>query len=242
MLLAQPSLYAVGREAQLYRSHSFWVNIIDALFQSTVIFFIAYGVKVLLYISCHSFLKNIFSLFFFLQAYDDTSVSLWEFGTVITTSCIFVMLIHVGLEFRSWVRLIKIQKEQSILIPTSGQNNLFFFFLQTPLHLLALLSSVLLYMGFALAYNAVCVACHGLPNPYWVMQHCLASPLFWATVVLTCVISLLPRYKFNSVFDLKIKKKHILNFILPFQVYDKGSVLPGATNRRSNSTARTATI
>ncbi len=109
MLLAQPSLYAVGREAQLYRSHSFWVNIIDALFQSTVIFFIAYGVKLLLSISCYSFLFLFFYIFphFFVQAYDDTSVSLWEFGTVITTSRIFVMLIHVGLEFRSWVSLIK---------------------------------------------------------------------------------------------------------------------------------------
>lgn len=45
LLLAQPLLYAVGREAQLYRSHSFWVNIIDALYQSTVIFFIAYCVS-----------------------------------------------------------------------------------------------------------------------------------------------------------------------------------------------------
>lgn len=48
LLLAQPTLYAVGREAQLYRSHSFWVNIIDALYQSTVIFFIAYCVRALL--------------------------------------------------------------------------------------------------------------------------------------------------------------------------------------------------
>lgn len=45
LLLAQPPLYAVGREAQLYRSHSFWVNIIDALYQSTVIFFVAYCVR-----------------------------------------------------------------------------------------------------------------------------------------------------------------------------------------------------
>ena len=44
MLLSQPGLYAVGRESQLYRSHSFWVNIIDALYQSTVIFFITYCV------------------------------------------------------------------------------------------------------------------------------------------------------------------------------------------------------
>ena len=44
MLISQPRLYAVGRESQLYRSYSFWVNVIDALYQSTVIFFIAYCV------------------------------------------------------------------------------------------------------------------------------------------------------------------------------------------------------
>jgi len=48
MLISRPSLYVVGRESQLYRSHSFWVNVIDALYQSTVIFFVAYSVRILL--------------------------------------------------------------------------------------------------------------------------------------------------------------------------------------------------
>ena len=45
LLLTRGELYSMGRESQLYRSHSFWVNIIDALYQSTVIFFVAYGVS-----------------------------------------------------------------------------------------------------------------------------------------------------------------------------------------------------
>ena len=49
-------------------------------------------------------------------------------------------------------------------------------------------------MGFALSYNAVCVDCPGLPNPYWVMQHCLTTVLFWATLILTCVMAFLPRW------------------------------------------------
>ncbi|XP_045030963.1 phospholipid-transporting ATPase VD isoform X1 [Daphnia magna] len=150
LLLAQPTLYAVGREAQLYRSHSFWVNIIDALYQSTVIFFIAY---------C---------------AYSDTVADLWEFGTVVTSSCIFVMLIHMASEFKSW----------------------------TGLHFLSLFASVSFYMGFALTYNAVCVDCPGLPNPYWVMQHCLTTLLFWVTLILTCVLAFIPRFTIKALFCL----------------------------------------
>lgn len=37
------------------------------------------------------------------QAYNGTVTDLWEFGTLITTSCIFVMLIHIATEFKSWV-------------------------------------------------------------------------------------------------------------------------------------------
>ena len=101
-------------------------------------------------------------------------MDLWEFGTLITSSCIFVMLIHIAAEFRSW----------------------------TGLHFLALVLSVLLYMGFALVYNAVCINCHGLPNPFWVMQHCLGTLPFWATLILTCVLAFLPRFTLKAIFCL----------------------------------------
>jgi len=147
MLISQPRLYAVGRESQLYRSYSFWVNVIDALYQSTVIFFIGY---------C---------------AYYDTTTDLWEFGTLITSSCIFVMLFHIASEFRSW----------------------------TWLHVAALILSIIIYLGFALIYNAACTECSGLPNPYWVMQHSLASPLFWATLILSCILAFIPRFAIKTL-------------------------------------------
>ena len=65
MLISQPRLYAVGRESQLYRSYSFWVNVIDALYQSTVIFFIAYCVT--------------FSFFYVLSVWLETWVISYDF-------------------------------------------------------------------------------------------------------------------------------------------------------------------
>jgi hypothetical protein len=38
-----------------------------------------------------------------LQAYHDTDVGIWELGTTVATSCLFVMLFHVAIETRSWV-------------------------------------------------------------------------------------------------------------------------------------------
>ena len=104
MLLAQPELYVVGRESQLYRSHSFWINVIDALYQSTVIFFVAYFVMLRLFspIFFYCCLDSIEHLIIS-QAYNDAAADIWEFGTLITSSCIFVMLIHIASEFRSWV-------------------------------------------------------------------------------------------------------------------------------------------
>lgn len=43
--------------------------------------------------------------YFEFQAYYDTTADIWEFGTLITSSCIFVMLIHIASEFRSWVTM-----------------------------------------------------------------------------------------------------------------------------------------
>lgn len=63
-----------------YKTHSFWLVMLDALYQSLVIFFIAEA------------------------AYWDSDVGIWEFGTTITASCLITMLIHGAIEIRSWVR------------------------------------------------------------------------------------------------------------------------------------------
>lgn len=63
-----------------YKPHSFWINMLDALYQSLVIFFIAEA------------------------AYSGSAVDIWEFGTTITTSCLITMLVHGAIEIKSWVR------------------------------------------------------------------------------------------------------------------------------------------
>jgi len=44
LLLACPKLYRQGRLQKVHQAHSFWLNMLDALYQSVVIFFMAYGV------------------------------------------------------------------------------------------------------------------------------------------------------------------------------------------------------
>ncbi|KAL0102090.1 hypothetical protein PUN28_018559 [Cardiocondyla obscurior] len=78
VLLAAPELYTRGRLGLVYQSHSFWVTMIDALYQSVIIFFIA------------------------VEVYDDSIIDIWEFGTTIMSACIVVMLTHAAIETRSW--------------------------------------------------------------------------------------------------------------------------------------------
>lgn len=66
-----------------YRPISFWLVMLDAVYQSLVVFFIAQG------------------------AYAGSDVDIWEFGTTITTSCLYTMLVHCALGIRSWVNYIK---------------------------------------------------------------------------------------------------------------------------------------
>lgn len=52
---------------------------LDSLYQSLVIFFVAEA------------------------AYAGSTVGVWEFGTTITTSCLITMLVHGAIEIKSWV-------------------------------------------------------------------------------------------------------------------------------------------
>lgn len=51
----------------------------DAVYQSLVIFFVAKA------------------------AYAGSNVDIWEFGTTITTSCLYTMLVQCAIGIRSWV-------------------------------------------------------------------------------------------------------------------------------------------
>ncbi|GAB6021543.1 hypothetical protein CHUAL_004143 [Chamberlinius hualienensis] len=78
LLILNPQLYRQGRHSQVYRNHSFWVNILDALYQSLVIFF------------------------FVVCTYHDSNVGIWEVGTTITFACLIVQLFHLFIETKSW--------------------------------------------------------------------------------------------------------------------------------------------
>jgi hypothetical protein len=45
LLLARPNLYRQGRLGLVYKPHSFWITMADALYQSIVIFFLTEGVS-----------------------------------------------------------------------------------------------------------------------------------------------------------------------------------------------------
>jgi len=160
LLSSSPHLYAVGRLSTVYKPHSFWVNMADALYQSLVVFYVAFG------------------------AFNGSDMGLWEFGTLLCSQCILVMLIQLGVETKSW----------------------------TIFHWMAMLTSIVLYLGFGLTYNAVCSNCEGLTNPYWVMQHSLMDPVQHLVLVITGLLSNLPRI-FIRVMTNTLQPTEVINAV-----------------------------
>ncbi|XP_036320594.1 probable phospholipid-transporting ATPase VD isoform X2 [Rhagoletis pomonella] len=80
-LLRNCFLYKHGRLGLAYKPHDFWIILLDALYQSLVVFFMA------------------------LCSYADSDVGIWEFGATITASCLYTNLVHGALEIRSWTIL-----------------------------------------------------------------------------------------------------------------------------------------
>ncbi|XP_077976421.1 phospholipid-transporting ATPase VD-like isoform X2 [Styela clava] len=77
-LLKKPRLYLQGINCEMYTPRSFWINIIDAIYQSIAIFFIPYF------------------------TYIDSDVGMITWGTPVTTACMFANLIHLGIETKTW--------------------------------------------------------------------------------------------------------------------------------------------
>ena len=102
-LTSNPNLYSVGRLSTTYTSVTFWLALLEALYHSLAIFYIAFA------------------------ATSGSEMGLWQFGTVVNTQCILVVLIQVSIEFRSW----------------------------TVFHLLSILASVAMYLVIGLFYSTV---------------------------------------------------------------------------------------
>lgn len=78
VLLDNPRLYSLGSNGQLYTWCTFWLNILDAFWQSIVVFYVSFIV------------------------YYESSVPLWTFGFQITSCLIFVNLLQLGLQVEMW--------------------------------------------------------------------------------------------------------------------------------------------
>ncbi|XP_047231171.1 phospholipid-transporting ATPase VA [Girardinichthys multiradiatus] len=141
-----PQLYVNGQNSEEYKPYMFWMNMIDAFYQSLVCFFIPYF------------------------AYTDSDVDLFTWGTPITAIALFTILVHLGIETKTW----------------------------TWMNWLSIAFSVALFFIVALCYNASCPTCYSPSNPYWTMQRLLQDPLFYLLCTITPVAALLPRYFYRS--------------------------------------------
>ncbi|XP_048109055.1 phospholipid-transporting ATPase VA [Alosa alosa] len=141
-----PQLYMSGQNSEEYKPYMFWMNMIDAFYQSLVCFFIPYF------------------------AYADSNVDLFTWGTPIITLALFTILLHLGIETKTW----------------------------TWMNWASIAFSVALFFTVALCYNASCPTCYTPSNPYWTMQRLLGDPLFYLLCFITPFTAVLPRYFYRA--------------------------------------------
>ncbi|XP_035380673.1 probable phospholipid-transporting ATPase VA isoform X1 [Electrophorus electricus] len=141
-----PQLYMNGQNSEEYKPYMFWMNMIDAFYQSLVCFFIPYF------------------------AYADSDVDLFTWGTPITTLALLTILLHLGIETKTW----------------------------TWMNWASIAFSIVLFFMVAMCYNASCPTCYSPSNPYWTMQRLLGDPLFYLMCVITPIAALLPRYFYRA--------------------------------------------
>uniref|UniRef100_A0A8C7ZYX8 Phospholipid-transporting ATPase n=1 Tax=Oryzias sinensis TaxID=183150 RepID=A0A8C7ZYX8_9TELE len=141
MLMGVPELYRTGQGSGEYNFRTFWISMLDAFYQSLVCFFVPY------------------------LAYQGSDVDIFTFGTPLNTSSLFIILLHLGIEIKSW----------------------------TVVHWIIMLGSVALYFIVTLAYSAICVTCNPPSNPYWILQNQMADPMFYLICIISTVVALLPR-------------------------------------------------
>ncbi|MBN3299632.1 AT10A ATPase, partial [Amia calva] len=146
ILLELPQLYRNGQNSEEYKPYMFWMNMIDAFYQSLVSFFIPYF------------------------AYADSDVDLITWGTPIITITLFTILLHLGIETKTW----------------------------TWLNWASIAFSIVLFFMVALCYNASCPTCFSPFNPYWTMQKLMGDPTFYVLLIITPIVALMPRYFYRA--------------------------------------------
>ncbi|XP_073918138.1 phospholipid-transporting ATPase VA isoform X2 [Castor canadensis] len=106
-----------------------------------------------------------------MEAYYDSDVDMFTWGTPITAIALFTFLLHLGIETKTW----------------------------TWLNWIACAFSILLFFSVALVYNTSCATCYPPSNPYWTMQTLLGDPVFYLTCLIAPVTALLPRLFFRAL-------------------------------------------
>uniref|UniRef100_A0A8C5LS03 Phospholipid-transporting ATPase n=1 Tax=Leptobrachium leishanense TaxID=445787 RepID=A0A8C5LS03_9ANUR len=147
MLLAVPKLYRSGQMMEEYKPHMFWRNMIDAFYQSLICFFIPYF------------------------AFYDSDADIFTWGTPIVTSALLTIMMHLGIETKTW----------------------------TWINVVSIVYSIFLFFFVALIYNSSCPTCNPPSNPYWTMQTLMTTPSFYLICMLSPVAALLPRFLYKSV-------------------------------------------
>ena len=79
VLESNPHLYSRGRLGQLYTTKLFWINIFEAFYVSTIVFYITYG------------------------AYQGLEAGVLEFGITALSAHLAVMFLNLAVETKSWV-------------------------------------------------------------------------------------------------------------------------------------------
>ncbi|CBY21145.1 unnamed protein product [Oikopleura dioica] len=85
LLMNKPSLYQFCAENKSYQPFLFWVAMLDSILQASVQFFIPYGIF---------FDGNQFS--------NESTISVWTFGTIVAAGCLLATFLHLGIDTMSW--------------------------------------------------------------------------------------------------------------------------------------------
>uniref|UniRef100_A0A914XSP7 P-type ATPase C-terminal domain-containing protein n=1 Tax=Plectus sambesii TaxID=2011161 RepID=A0A914XSP7_9BILA len=106
--------------------------------------------------------------------YIDSDCSMWSFGFLLCTDLLIINNLHLAVEVRLWT------------LPV----------------LLSLTLSVLVYFVMALLYNWLVGPAWGIKSPpNMVAQFAMGDVHFWAALILTCVMALLPRLVFHVLLN-----------------------------------------
>ncbi|CAJ0922358.1 unnamed protein product [Ranitomeya imitator] len=202
--ILDPGLEGAGREVCVsscknlptteYKPHMFWRNMVDAFYQSLICFFIPY------------------------LTFYDSDIDLFTWGTPIVTCALFTIMLHLGIETKTW----------------------------TWINVSSIAFSILLFFTVALIYNSTCPSCNPPSNPYWTMQKLLANPLFYFICILSPIAALLPRFLYKSIqgtmFPTQVQVGRQLLKAHPeclSYVSQKTSITTAAPDRQLNTTLST---